>query len=223
MNFFKENCPQQFPHIKVIAYGIENLRTNSRHVAHVRNKFQICSPYLLYVGGFERDKNVVNLIEAFGKACNSSNQMLILTGPAPTKHRILIERVIRKNSNVKDLGYVTDHDLSALYSGADFFISSSLDEGFGFCPLEALQCGTPLICSDIPCFREVMGRRAIYFNPYDIDNMAQRIRYALQNKQKIRTDMDEKKIISKFNWKHAASETVELYRRIIKTSSTHEN
>ena len=68
-------------------------------------------------------------------------------------------------------GYVPYEDLPALYSGADVFIFPSLYKGFGFPPLEAMACGTPVIASNNSSLPEVLGENALYVDPYDINQI----------------------------------------------------
>ena len=69
-------------------------------------------------------------------------------------------------------GYVDDEDLAALYSGATLFIYPSLYEGFGLPPLEAMQCGTPVVTSNVSSLPEVVGDAAITVDPYDVNAAA---------------------------------------------------
>lgn len=62
-------------------------------------------------------------------------------------------------------GYIDDEDLAALYSNAEFFVYPSLYEGFGLPPLEAMQCGTPVITSNTSSLPEVVGDAGILVDP----------------------------------------------------------
>jgi glycosyltransferase involved in cell wall biosynthesis len=79
---------------------------------------------------------------------------------------------------VRRLGAVGDDELLRLYQGADLFVLPTVDEGFGFPPLEALACGTPVAVSDIPVFRETLGDQARRFA--DADGLARVLEAALR-------------------------------------------
>ena len=70
-------------------------------------------------------------------------------------------------------GYVTDLQLAALYRGASCFVYPSLYEGFGLPPLEAMQCGTPVITANTSSLPEVVGDAGLMVNPLDADAFAE--------------------------------------------------
>jgi glycosyltransferase involved in cell wall biosynthesis len=76
-----------------------------------------------------------------------------------------------RNLNVSILGYVSDCELKALYENALGFIFPSTYEGFGLPVLEAMSCGCPVLCSSAASLPEVGGPAALYFHPYDVNNM----------------------------------------------------
>jgi glycosyltransferase involved in cell wall biosynthesis len=77
-------------------------------------------------------------------------------------------------------GYVTDGELRALYENAACLVYPSLYEGFGLPPLEAMLCGCPVLVSDAASLPEVCGDAALYCNPRDPDNIAEKIRTLIE-------------------------------------------
>ena len=73
--------------------------------------------------------------------------------------------------NVRFAGYVEEHDKATLISDAHGLIMPSLAEGFGVPIIEALAANTPVLCSDIPVFREVAGELADYFDPFSTESI----------------------------------------------------
>jgi glycosyltransferase involved in cell wall biosynthesis len=72
-------------------------------------------------------------------------------------------------------GFVAEADLAALYSGALLFAMPSLYEGFCMPVLEAMACGTPVVCSNTSSLPEVVGEAALTFDPCDVEAMADRM------------------------------------------------
>jgi glycosyltransferase involved in cell wall biosynthesis len=129
------------------------------------------APYLLFVGTIEPRKDVPTLIDAFARlrACRRFPHRLVLAG-APG-HGIAQAREAARRHGVEReidwLGYVDRRHLPALYRAADAFVFPSIYEGFGFPPLEALACGTPVVGSSAPSLSEILGQGAAVVPPRD--------------------------------------------------------
>jgi len=112
-------------------------------------------------------------------------------------------------------GYVPDKDLPMLYSGADCLLLPSLYEGFGFPVLEAMACGTPVICSNTSSLPEVAGDVALQVSPHDDAGLAAAIQRVL-SEPGLADWMGEQGIVQagKFSWSSCAAETVEVYEAL---------
>jgi glycosyltransferase involved in cell wall biosynthesis len=114
-------------------------------------------------------------------------------------------------------GYVRTADLPAVYGAATVAVMPSVYEGFGLPVLEAMACGTPVVSSSTSSLPEIGGNAARYFNPLDVEEMAETIR-------SVWTDADlrdEMRLLgltqaSKFSWERAAQETMAVYERILR-------
>ncbi|MBY8992848.1 MAG: glycosyltransferase, partial [Candidatus Lokiarchaeota archaeon] len=83
------------------------------------------------------------------------------------------------------LGYVSVDQIPAYYSMGDIFINYSYAaEGFGLTPIEAIACGTPVICSALPAFKEVLQDHAIYVPPRNPSLLAKEIIKLIKNEEK---------------------------------------
>lgn len=147
----------------------------------VLKKYGIRKRYILSVCTVEPRKNLHSLLRAFSKIQDRDQYCLVLCG----------QKGWGKNdyeTTIKDLGieddvlftgYVLDEELAPLYSGAEMFIFPSLYEGFGLPILEAMQCGCPVITSNVSSMPEVGGNAALYVNPTNIEELTSTIEQVL--------------------------------------------
>lgn len=157
--------------IKVVYLGYdgsEYFPKSAQRINEVKEKYQIQSPYLLYVGRLEKKKNIGNLVKAYVLArANHEDLKLVLVGAGGNQYeeikKIIIDQKLQ--SEIIMPGYVHQADLPALYSGAMAFIFPTLYEGFGLPILDAMACGTPVITSNTLPHTEVGGEAGIYADP----------------------------------------------------------
>lgn len=118
--------------------------------------------------------------------------------------------------NVRLLGRVSDEQLLSLYHQADCFIFPSIYEGFGLPPIEAMQCGCPVLASDIPVLHEVCGDAAEYFNPLDVNDIRKTIQTYLRDLDKKKPAMRERgyKNIRRFSWQASAQLLIRLVSQL---------
>lgn len=183
----------------------------------IRRKYNIQKPFLLYTGVFRSHKNLVNLIKAFNilKRNYKLDINLVITGREDRFYPEVKDTVesLDLGRDVILPGLVSEEDLVMLYNVAALYVFPSLYEGFGLPPLEAMQCGLPVACSNASCMPEICGDAVLYFDPHDINDMAEKI-------HKLYTDAQlQKKLISlgykhvkKFSWEKMTEETIKIYK-----------
>jgi glycosyltransferase involved in cell wall biosynthesis len=125
----------------------------------------VSPPYLLSVGTLEPRKNLDRLIDAQLLAWRESRIPLLLVGPPGWKHEQILKRIEASSGAVRWLGPVSDAVLAELYRQARAVVAYSLAEGFDYPTVEAMACATPLVVSDIPVHREIVGDLAHYAAP----------------------------------------------------------
>jgi glycosyltransferase involved in cell wall biosynthesis len=110
---------------------------------------------------------------------------------------------------------VNDADMPALLNAAVFFVFPSLYEGFGLPPLEAMACGTPVICSNVSSLPEVVGEGGILLEPRDVGVWVEAMARVLSD-ESLRLELRHRGIAqaSKFSWERAARETLAVYERV---------
>lgn len=204
--------------IQVVYEGYNDAyKVLDREVAqkHVKEKFGVTKPYLLYVGVWRRYKNLPALANVFNRLVDQGLDIeLVLAGEQDPFYPEISSQVlgIPHKDRIKAVGRVSDEDLNFLYNGCRMFVLPSLAEGFGLTALEAGACGVPIACSDIPTLREVMGQGAEFFDPYNEDNMLDIIGNVISNEHRLEELANAALARSKhFSWKQAAEETIKVY------------
>ncbi|ABR55980.1 MAG: hypothetical protein PWP15_87 [Methanothermococcus sp.] len=206
--------------IKVIHLAAnENYKPlKENEINNIKQKYNLNYPFILYVGTLEPRKNIPNLLKALYKLKKHSiKHKLVITGKKGWKYKSIFETIEKLNlqKDVIFTGYVPDEDLPALYNAADLFVYPSLYEGFGLPPLEAMQCGTPVITSNTSSLPEVVGDAGIMVNPYDVDELANKMYEVLTN-DGIREELSKKGIerAKLFSWKKCAEEHLKVYEEV---------
>lgn len=150
----------------------------------LQEKYGITKPYVLCVGTIEARKNQLRLVQAF-QAAQLADAELILVG-GRTKFQQEITSFVDKNLlgiKVKILNNVPFTDLPTLYQSAQVFAYPSFFEGFGIPIVEALHSGVPVIAARGSCLEEAGGGGALYVNPNDTDELAQKLQLLWQDER----------------------------------------
>lgn len=199
----------------VVTYEGKNGSINKPQATN--RKIQTNNPYLLYVGAAYPHKNLENLLRAFKILITNyklKNHQLMLVGEEDYFYQKLKNEVEKLNLKERVIfpGYLDDQALNQVYQNAFLYISPSYYEGFGLPSLEALTQGVPVVASWTGASPEILGEAALYFNPYDVEDMAQAISKVINDKS-LREDLIKKGFeqTKKFNWQKCAEETLRAY------------
>ncbi len=177
--------------------------------------------YFVYTGNSYPHKNLQRLIEAI--VLLNSNRVKKVKLKISSSRSIFTERLekIIKDKKaekyVEFLGYVTDSEISKLYKDSISFVFSTLSEGFGLPPKEAIESGTFAIISDIPVLKEVYKDSVIYFNPLDVKSIVGAMKVVLnmtesERQKKIKYAQD---FLKCYSWETMAEETVKIYESVV--------
>lgn len=177
--------------------------------------------YFLYVGSAYPRKNLDRILRAYFALPESQKKehflVLVLTG---TVIHLSDFRERNRNTlslpNIIVLGGVSEVELVRLYSSAVAFLFPSLDEGFGLPIIEAMQCGCPVITSNISCMPEVAGDAAILVDPYSVDDILSAMKDMASNP--VRRDELRQKGFDRaklFSWENTAHRTMDIYRSVL--------
>ncbi len=204
--------------IEVIYEAATPVPVTDSDLAEVQQKFGIAKPYIIFVGVMERKKNVFALTKAFDllKEKYLLDIQLVLAGKPDRHYPEILEQAqaINYRRDLVITGSVSEKEKYALYKGAQAFVSASLFEGFGLPGVEAMSLGTPLIVSNIAVFNEVYDNGAIYFDPQDPDDIAQKINLLLgDNKYRQLIANNAYQRAQYFSWDAAARQTIGVYEQ----------
>jgi len=205
----------------------EELGYPANHPAEIQrvlDRYRIHYPYLLYVGRTNPQKNIPRLVEAFAVLRGEIQEhpvyrdlRLLIIGDEISRYPALRHAVIhsRVEDSVRFLGFVPIDTLRAFYQAASAFVFPSLYEGFGLPPLEAMACGTPVVCSSVNSLPEVVGDAAEIVNPENVFDIARGMREVLLDGTR-RSRMVERGFVQarKFSWERTAQQVLDAYEEI---------
>lgn len=145
----------------------------------IRNKYTAGAEYLLFVGSIHTRKNVGRLLQAFEafKTRTNSTFKLLVVGPAfwGTKELQKIQKKMHYKEDVIFTGRLGDDELKKVMASAFCLTYTPYFEGFGVPVVEAMRCGVPVISSNTSSLPEIAGRAALYFNPFDVEEITKAI------------------------------------------------
>ena len=210
-NFTKKQLVEKYniseKKISVIYLGIKKkkiLSTNKKNT-------------ILYVGDRGRYKNFKILPLAFSKSnfLKKNFKILCIGGNKFNDE----ETQLFKNLNIIDNMYqksANDDELNIHYESSNLYVSLSLIEGFGLTPLEAMNSGCPVICSDIPVFKEIFKDACEFADPNNVESIKIKIEQILKsNEQQKKMINLGYKLARMYTWEKCVSETSKLYKRLL--------
>ena len=190
-------------------------------VAHVRERFQLTAPFVLYTGNIKPHKNVDRLIEAFSQLRSQgfTDTKLLIIGDEISKYPNLRRLVHRHqlHQHVRFLGFVPDATLAVLYRLAAVFVFPSLYEGFGLPPLEAMAAGAPVITSNTSSLPEVVGDAALLIDPMNAGAIAEAMARVLTDAP-LRNDLIRRgrERVNAFSWERSVARIRQVYGELVR-------
>jgi len=173
------------------------------------------SNFILYVGDRRRYKNFEILISAFSNSKNIKNNYTILCVGGGNftpleKENFAKLKILEK---IKFCN-ASDSELIEKYKTASLFVSTSLEEGFGLPPLEAMGCNCKVLVSNIPVYKETLKDFAYFFNPKDMSNLKHMMEEILLNdKENTGRISNAFEHSSSYTWEKCAQKTYEIYNK----------
>ncbi len=204
--------------VKAVYLGVDSkyrpLPTDVRE--EVRRKLNVNDRLALFAGRADPYKNLISLVRAV-ESINLKGKInckVAVAGERDPRYREVEKYIISKRmrDDVLFLGSLDEDELIRIYNAADVLVLPSMYEGFGLPPLEAMACGTPVICSNRSSLPEVVGDAGMVVEPTDTEAIASAMERvftdgALRNKM----IEDGLKRAALFPWKKTAEETLKIY------------
>lgn len=206
------------PHFRPLA------RNEEYRLKLVQMKGGLSPGFILYVGGIAPHKNLPALISAYSmllKYPQFEKVKLVLAGDyekdvflIDSGLREQIER-LRLTDRVVLAGFVSDRDLVYLYNAASVFVLPSFCEGFGLPALEAMSCGTPVICSRTTSLPEVVGDAGLFFDPHNPTELLEQLLRVLRNGA-FREELSRRSLqrAARYSWAHSAATLFSILEKL---------
>ena len=187
----------------------------------VLNRHQLLhGSYFLAVGTLEPRKNLSLVLKAYARLPEAVRHQrpLVIVGMKGWHTSALEEQIapMLRTGQVRQLGYVDRTDLAVLLAGALTLVYPSLYEGFGLPPLEAMACGTPVICANASSLPEVLGTTGVLIDPNDDQALATAMLHMAEDVQ-WRSGMAGRAVerAATLSWSHCVQKTLDVYKSVL--------
>ncbi len=193
-----------------------------RQEAHtfVKKTFGLDPNFIFFISTLEPRKNIPTLLRSYRylKDHYRHTCKLVLAGSKGWLFEEVDDTIkkLQLENDVVLLGRVHDAEVNYLYNAAGMLVYPSFYEGFGLPPLEAMNCGTPVIASKINVMPEIVGDAALLIDPHDVESLSVAM-HRLLTDDTLRRELVAKGLVraAKFSWEQAARETLAVYRQVI--------
>jgi glycosyltransferase involved in cell wall biosynthesis len=220
-NFTKQDIERFFPQvadkIEVTHEGfdVEHQYSQSCDLS----KYRIDKPYILCVGAAYPHKNLYRLLQAWKllqKDIDDKYKLVMVGQHDFFYNRLITEATEQKLlNNVVFTDYVKDEELPSLYKYSLAYVFPSYLEGFGLPAIEAQSYGTPVLAANNSSLPEVLGNSALYFDPFDINNISKVLHKIIEDRE-LRVKLVDLgyRNCQQFNWQEMSLKVRNIYEQI---------
>ena len=182
--------------------------------------YQISSPFILYLGTLEPRKNVDVLLDSFAALHSRYPDLkLVIAGGLGWQYGKTLAHLsdLGLGDSIIRTGYIPETDKRMFYASAEVFVFPSIYEGFGLPVLEAMACGTPVVCSNTSSLPEVVGDAGLLCDPGNAQAFADAIERILTDKG-LRDGLHarQRDQVTQFTWENAANVYGQSIRDVVK-------
>ena len=189
-----------------------------QEICDTKNDFTAGNDFFIFVGSLHPRKNIQNLIYAFELFCvsNKSIKLVIVGSDMWKENNLVISDEVRKQ--LIFTGHIENAQLTKLMGSALALTYIPYFEGFGIPLVEAMNCGIPIIAANTTCLPEIAQDAAIYCNPFDVNDIAEKMLLVNSNSI-IREDLATKSLQRSkfFDWELAAKKVDAEIKKIVET------
>jgi glycosyltransferase involved in cell wall biosynthesis len=198
--------------VRVIHHGLSPLPRSAEAAASLHRRLR--RDYVLYVGMRAAFKNFTGLLQAFHETrLQDSFDLLVLGGGPLTAQEKTLIASLQMTDCVTSLPVVSDELLAEAYAGAKLFVYPSLNEGFGFPPLEAMATGCPVLASRAPSIPEICGDAPFYFDPMDQGSFHRALLQSVSDQAARQQAVERgREVAAQYSWERCGQQTLALYR-----------
>jgi glycosyltransferase involved in cell wall biosynthesis len=224
----KRNIVTRFPMARDRIYAVHHGAPGTELVARVEvnthssrssnDSYNTPERFALWVGTLTKRKNPQGAIDAISLVNKEIKLPLVMAGATYRGFKHAGLTVAHDSGEIVRFADRVDTfaELARLYSSAVCLLFPSFYEGFGLPALEAMAHGCPVVASGIPALREVCGDAALYCDPNDPSDIANKIQLAAENEQvRERLRRDGLARVKEFSWEKCARQTFEILSRVI--------
>lgn len=183
-------------------------------ITDFRKRHGLHNPYILYVGGLGKHKDIPTLLKSFDIVAGHTKECDLVFAGAPEGGGEHVLNGLWAN-RIRFLGRLSGQDLTAAYNAAHVLLMTSTYEGFGLPPLEAMACGTPCVVSDGGSLPEVVGKAAIVCRTGRPEEFADGV-MTLLSKSRERNKLIRRgyENLRRFSWGTSATKTLQIYESL---------
>ncbi|MHA1270931.1 MAG: glycosyltransferase family 4 protein [Candidatus Helarchaeota archaeon] len=203
--------------------GVDLIKFNPKNKSaamKLKNKMGINGRIILYMGIIKTYKGVEDIISAYYMIKDKYSDVKLVIGGGPSERMENTYRIWKeKYRDIIFTGRVPDDQVPLFYAMADIFVTYSwTGEGFGLTAVEAMASGTPVICSDLDVYREVLHNNAILIPPKNSDLLAKAFEQLLSNKDKcnILSIKGRKFVETNYSWEKTIDRLIKIYKSLKK-------
>lgn len=189
------------------------------HSVSAKDALPISAPYMLTVGAIERRKNIETILHAMALMPAGHRQLAIVGSVRDQSYLLELKTLIDQlqlQDQVQFIGFIPESVLIQLYQHASLFITASRDEGFNIPPLEAMACGTPVLCSDIPVHRELFEGVVTFFATESAQDLSLKMREHIQDPSQSSALIEGGRArVHFYNWTQTAHNVAKAIQQIL--------
>jgi len=185
----------------------------------LKQELEIEGPVILYIGRIAKYKGVNDIIKAYKIAKKEISNLNLVMGGKPDFYMEKTYQVWKqKYKDIRFVGFVSEKEIPIYYSMGDIFVTYSYaSEGFGLTPIEAIACGTPVICSSIVAYKEVLQDNAIFVPPRSPKQLAKEIVNLLKDESRRKILIEKaQKFVKRYAWDSVGKKLEKIYHKFLK-------